>query len=203
MMRPNYGVITCIGREHLEFFGDLAGVAQEEGWLAELLPAEGKLFVNGDEPLAGALTERTRAGGSPGRIARPAMIGAHADCVSTRRVSSISGGWADAPILRASTAIKLLGRHQVVNALFAHRPRDGTGAEPRGQSPGDWTSASRRRCGWSCGKPGACACLDDTYNANADSVEAACKRWRSCPAKAGGWPCWATWLSWGPQRSGA
>src|ERR1019366_473867 len=26
MIRPNYGVITCIGREHLEFFGDLAGV---------------------------------------------------------------------------------------------------------------------------------------------------------------------------------
>ncbi len=31
MIQPNYGVITCIGREHLEFFGDLAGVAREEG----------------------------------------------------------------------------------------------------------------------------------------------------------------------------
>jgi len=30
MMRPDYGVITCIGREHLEFFGDLAGVVREE-----------------------------------------------------------------------------------------------------------------------------------------------------------------------------
>src|ERR1019366_3934997 len=41
MIRPNYGVITCVGREHLEFFGDLAGVAPEEGGLAELLPADG------------------------------------------------------------------------------------------------------------------------------------------------------------------
>src|SRR6267154_1233306 len=45
MIRPNYGVITSIGREHLEFFGDLAGVAQEEGWLAELLPPDGKLLL--------------------------------------------------------------------------------------------------------------------------------------------------------------
>jgi len=39
-----FGIITNIGREHLEFFGDVAGVAQEEGWLAELLPADGKLL---------------------------------------------------------------------------------------------------------------------------------------------------------------
>jgi len=45
MIQPQYGVLTNIGREHLEFFGDLAGVAQEEGWLGELLPASGKLFL--------------------------------------------------------------------------------------------------------------------------------------------------------------
>src|SRR5687767_8909612 len=31
LIRPGLGVITSIGREHLEFFGDLAGVAKEEG----------------------------------------------------------------------------------------------------------------------------------------------------------------------------
>jgi UDP-N-acetylmuramoyl-tripeptide--D-alanyl-D-alanine ligase len=61
MIRPKYGVITCIGREHLEFFGDVAGVAREEGWLAELLPADGKLFVNGDDEGTGCVIERTRA----------------------------------------------------------------------------------------------------------------------------------------------
>src|SRR2546422_7936057 len=50
MVAPNYGVITSIGREHLEFFGDLTGVAQEQGWLAELLPETGTLFVTGDNP---------------------------------------------------------------------------------------------------------------------------------------------------------
>jgi len=41
MIEPGYGILTCIGREHLEFFGDVSGVAREEGWLAELLPAQG------------------------------------------------------------------------------------------------------------------------------------------------------------------
>ena len=61
MMRPNYGVITCIGREHLEYFGDVAGVAREEGWLAELLPADGKLFVNGDDEWAERIAARASA----------------------------------------------------------------------------------------------------------------------------------------------
>ena len=61
MIQPNYGIITCVGREHLEFFGDLAGVAREEGWLAELLPADGKLFVNGDDEWTSRAVERTRA----------------------------------------------------------------------------------------------------------------------------------------------
>src|SRR5205807_2554122 len=49
MIRPRYGIVTSIGREHLEFFGDLQGVIQEQGWLGELLPASGQLLVNGDD----------------------------------------------------------------------------------------------------------------------------------------------------------
>jgi UDP-N-acetylmuramoyl-tripeptide--D-alanyl-D-alanine ligase len=61
MIQPKYGVLTNIGREHLEFFGDLAGVAEEEGSLAELLPAEGRLFINGDSEWTELITRRTRA----------------------------------------------------------------------------------------------------------------------------------------------
>jgi UDP-N-acetylmuramoyl-tripeptide--D-alanyl-D-alanine ligase len=83
MIQPEYGVMTSIGREHLEFFGDVAGVAQEEGWLAELLPADGILFVNGDSPWAEAVAARTRA-----KVVRvgfgPKMTGAPARCGWTR-----------------------------------------------------------------------------------------------------------------------
>src|SRR5580658_3943405 len=61
MISPRFGVITNIGREHLEFFGDIAGVAQEEGWLAELLPTDGKLFLCGDNEWAEKIANRTTA----------------------------------------------------------------------------------------------------------------------------------------------
>jgi len=59
MMAPSCGVVTNIGREHLEFFGDLAGVAREEGTLAESLPPP-ELFLSmattiGPKPWRGAL----------------------------------------------------------------------------------------------------------------------------------------------------
>src|SRR6266511_104486 len=50
MIQPRYGVLTSLGREHLEFLGGLDGVAEEEGWLAELMPRDGRLFVNGESP---------------------------------------------------------------------------------------------------------------------------------------------------------
>ena len=44
MIAPSHGVVTNIGREHLEFFGDLAGVAREEGAMAEGLSAVRNAF---------------------------------------------------------------------------------------------------------------------------------------------------------------
>src|SRR5689334_5810826 len=61
MAAPRCGVVTSLGREHLEFFGDIEGVVEEEGWLAELLPANGRLFVNGDSPQIEKVVSRSRA----------------------------------------------------------------------------------------------------------------------------------------------
>ena len=67
-----------LGREHLEFFGSIEGVAREEGWLAELLPSPGKLFINGDNDLTPIVAERAvyfdngRAGFDASAVAAPA-----------------------------------------------------------------------------------------------------------------------------------
>ncbi|MGA9116140.1 MAG: Mur ligase family protein, partial [Bacteroidota bacterium] len=56
---PTHGLITTIGKEHLEFLGDLAGVAAEEGalfaWLRGL--THGTAFVHADEK---AIASRSR-----------------------------------------------------------------------------------------------------------------------------------------------
>jgi len=170
MIRPDYGVITNIGREHLEFFGDLDGVAQEEGGLAELLPADGRLFVNGDnewtEKIAGrARADIVRVGVGDGNDWRAKGIRLDKNGVTFQ---------VDAPKIEWSGEyrINLLGRHQVSNALLAvavseelglgrSAVRDGlTGCQP----------AKMRLQFW---EVGGVRVLDDTYNANADSALAA------------------------------
>ena len=48
--QPTHGVITNIGKGHLEFFGDLEGVARAKGELLEYLILSGVAFLNGDDP---------------------------------------------------------------------------------------------------------------------------------------------------------
>lgn len=52
MVEPNYGIITNIGKEHLEGFGDIEGVTREESELYHYLKKQdGFAFVNADDPI--------------------------------------------------------------------------------------------------------------------------------------------------------
>jgi len=57
ILRPDVAVITSIGAEHLEFFGDLAGVEREEYALLEFLAPDGLAYTprDGLEPYGGEL----------------------------------------------------------------------------------------------------------------------------------------------------
>lgn len=170
MIQPKFGVITSIGREHLEFFGDVKGVAEEEGWLAELLPSDGKLFVNGDSEWTETISRRTRA-----EVVRVGL--SEKNDWRAREIRLTRNGarfQVDAPgkVLSGEYRINLLGRHQVVNALFAVA----IGAELN-------LSAAEIQRGLAECKPSkmrmhlwevnGISVLDDAYNANADSMIAA------------------------------
>lgn len=180
LIQPRYGVITNIGREHLEFFGDLAGVAAEEGVLAEVLPANGKLFLNGDNEWTDDVAGRSRA--SAVRVG----LGPGNDWLA-RDVRLTKQGMAfqvEAPQseLSGEYRISLLGRHQVVNSLFALA----VGAElglsrvelERGLA--DCQPAKMRLQVWDWS---GVRVLDDAYNANADSMIAALEVLQELPCK--------------------
>jgi UDP-N-acetylmuramoyl-tripeptide--D-alanyl-D-alanine ligase len=163
-------VITKIGREHLEFFGDLAGVTQEEGWLAELLPAEGTLFLDGDSPWAAALAARTKA-----RVVRLGF-GEKNDW-RAGRVRLDKGGvtfQVTAPKAEYSGEyrVNLLGRHQVLNALFAigSGEEHGLGRAEIQRGLAECQPVKMRMQYW---EAGGVRVLEDCYNANADSMRAA------------------------------
>ncbi len=170
LAQPKFGVITNLAREHLEFFGVLDGVVEEEGWLAELLPADGKLFLNGDSEWAGQVARRARAA-----VVRAGL--AEGNDWRASRLRPDTKGVAfhvDAPRAEFSGEyrVNLLGRHQVVNALFSlvvgvelglGRPelRDGLAhCRPLKMRMQLWQFNGVR-------------VLDDAYNANADSMRAA------------------------------
>jgi UDP-N-acetylmuramoyl-tripeptide--D-alanyl-D-alanine ligase len=180
MIRPNYGIITCIGREHLEFFGDVAGVAREEGWLAELLPADGKLFVNGDDEWTGRLADRARAevvrvGFAAGNDWR--ARGVRLDKQGAR--FQVEGPNTD---FAGEYRIHLLGRHQVVNALFAIVIGMELGLSRAEVARGlaECRPAKMRLELW---EQSGVRVLDDAYNANADSVVAALQTLLELPCK--------------------
>jgi UDP-N-acetylmuramoyl-tripeptide--D-alanyl-D-alanine ligase len=170
MIQPRYGVMTNIGREHLEFFGDVAGVAQEEGWLAELLPADGKLFVNGDNEWTELIARRTRAtvvrvglGERNNWRARGIRLDKNG---ATFRVEAPNTGF------NGEYRVNLLGRHQVVNALFAVAVSEELGLDRPAMRDGlaECQPAKMRMQFW---EAGGVRVLDDAYNANADSMIAA------------------------------
>jgi len=170
MIAPKYGLLTNIGREHLEFFGDVAGVAQEEGWLAELLPAEGKLFLNGDSPYAEIIAARTKA-----KVVRVGFGGQNdwqAGKVRLDKSGVTFQVTAPKPAFSGEYRINLLGRHQVVNALLAigSGEEHGLGRAEIQRGLAECPPPKMRLQYW---EAGGVRVLDDSYNANADSVRAA------------------------------
>ena len=170
MVQPKLGVITNIGREHLEFFGDLAGVAQEEGALAELLPVAGKLFLNGDDEWSTQIAKRATA-----KVARVGLN--EGNCWRATGVRFDKRGMSfkvivAKPELSGDYWINLLGRHQVVNALFAIAigAELGLAREDIQRGLAECQPAKSRLQLW---EAGGVTVLDDCYNANADSMLAA------------------------------
>ncbi len=180
MSAPNCGVITSIGREHLEFFGDLAGVAQEEGWLAELLPAGGRLFLNGDEPWTAPLAERTRA--TVVRVGLAQSNDWRAGNVRSDKQGTTFRVEGPQPEFEGQYRMQLLGRHQVINALFAvalgAELKLGRAEIERGLA--ECPAPKMRLQLWELN---GVRILNDAYNANADSMLAALQALQDLPCK--------------------
>ena len=167
---PTHGILTGIGREHLEYFGDLAGVVREEGSLGELLPESGKLFLYGDGPWVKALAERSRAevitaGFGPTNDWRVEKVRLTEEG-TVFAITAPEAEWC------GEYRTPLLGKPQAGNAALAlaaacavgvtpAKAREGLAGAPEPAMRMQWQETDGVR--W----------LNDAYNANADSVLAA------------------------------
>jgi UDP-N-acetylmuramoyl-tripeptide--D-alanyl-D-alanine ligase len=120
MLQPTHGLITTIGREHLEFFGTVEGVAKEEGVLFEHLGStkEGFGFVNVNDPLVKQAAKPLKRKVNYGLLARGAgvrgrILGFNETCCA---ILQFQGRQMKNP-LRVELAIP--GEHNAQNALAA------------------------------------------------------------------------------------
>ena len=170
LIAPQIGVLTSFGREHLEFFGDLAGVVREEGSLAEALPAGGTLVLDGDSDCAGTVAARVRPGVQVLRVG----FAETNDWV----IRDLSQDW-DGLTFRAESVshrewsgiwrVPLPGRHSAKNALCALAVAAVLGVNPAAARPAllNFHPPKQRLAVL---RAGAVRVVDDTYNANADSM---------------------------------
>ncbi|MEG1547820.1 MAG: UDP-N-acetylmuramoyl-tripeptide--D-alanyl-D-alanine ligase [Clostridia bacterium] len=59
LVRPGYGIITSIGKQHLETFGSMEGIINAKYELIEALPDEGCCFFNADNEYCRQMYEKT------------------------------------------------------------------------------------------------------------------------------------------------
>ncbi|HLH54118.1 MAG TPA: UDP-N-acetylmuramoyl-tripeptide--D-alanyl-D-alanine ligase, partial [Verrucomicrobiae bacterium] len=180
MIQPVFGVVTSIGREHLEFFGDLSGVAREEAWIGELLPSDGKLFVHADDEWVGYIKTRTRASVLTVGLDEGNDWRARGLRPDRHGLSFVADG--PAREFAGEYRVNLLGRHQAINALIAIAlgAELGLSREQIQQGLADCKPPRMRLQLWEIN---GVRVLDDAYNANADSMVAALRTLQDLPCK--------------------
>jgi len=161
--RPTVGVVTNIGRAHLEGLGSVEGVAREKSDLLASLPADGLAVVNLDGPFGDLLMNSTSA-----RVVTTSVEG-DGDLNATD-VWFQAGGTTFRLDGHEITS-PLLGTHNVHNLLCALAACRGLGLALEDVLP----SIARLSAGGQRMERvdlGDLVLYDDTWNANPDSVTA-------------------------------
>jgi len=167
--RPDIAVVTNAGPAHLEGFGDVAGVARAKGEVFERLGAQGVAIINADDRYAPLWRELAAH-------CRIVDFGLESDAaVHARWQGDVSGSrvllstpWGDSEF-----HLPLPGRHNVMNAMAASAAALAAGAGVDDVSRG-LASLSPVAGRFTIHRlPQGITVIDDTYNANPGSLQAA------------------------------
>ena len=176
--RPNVGIITNVGTAHIEHLGSREAIALEKGTLARALDENGTLLVPSDCDFLDDFRDSTSAkvivvgdGSIRAENVTPCENGSSFDLV-------IDG------LGSIATSISVAGKHMISNALLAA----GTGAVlgldleeiSSGLQDAELTSGRLRQY-----QSGGVTVIDDTYNANPESIIAGLETLANLPGKGG------------------
>lgn len=176
---PTVGVVLNVGTAHLGEFGSRENIALAKGELIEALPAAadgGVAVLNADDPFVASMAPRTQAKVVFYSASRPHAADAqyYATDIELDDVARPSFTFHAPAVPPMEIKLQVFGKHQVSNAMAAAAAAIESGVEPavvaRALSGHQTSSAHRmdvrtRRDGLTV--------IDDSYNANPDSMHAA------------------------------
>jgi UDP-N-acetylmuramoyl-tripeptide--D-alanyl-D-alanine ligase len=166
---PRIGVVLNVGSAHLGEFGSTAAITAAKGELVEALPEDGVAVLNADDTAVAGMARRTAA-----RVVTFGRGDAGVRAEDVRLEAGRARFTLVAPDGRAPVALRLVGAHQVDNALAAAAVALEVGGTPEGVA--DALSAAAPVSHWRMevtDRPDGVTVINDAYNANPESVRAA------------------------------
>jgi len=162
---PDVGIITNIGIAHIEFMGSQEAIAEEKGALAEA--ATGTLILNADDAFSEGIAKRTRA--------KVLLAGIEKGAVRATDISQHSTG-SEFTILegahRCRAQLPVPGIHMVQNAMLAVAAGRVFGLSIEECAVG-LASTPLTKARLQILEIDGIQFIDDSYNANPDSMKAA------------------------------
>ncbi len=163
---PQFGIVTKIGKAHLDSFGSQQNIVQSKGELVEALPPTGVAILNGDDLLVRSLSNRAKCS--------TLFVGEGAN--NDVQATNVDVQWNHLGfrVGHFRYHLNVVGRHHLTSALCAVAV---------GREMGMSAEAIQR--GFNKFQPVAGRCqlqqigdfevVNDTYNANPTSMQAACE----------------------------
>ena len=164
---PDAAIITNIGVAHIEFMGTREAIAKEKGSLAEAVGPEGAVILNADDPFSKDIAGRTRA--------RVIFAGTKDGTIRAIDIQQSADG-SEFTILEGAHQCRgklpVPGMHMVQNALLAIAAGRAFGLSLEEAAAG-LASAPLTKARLQIKEINGVQFLDDSYNANPDSMKAA------------------------------
>ena len=164
---PDAALITNIGIAHIEFMGSREAIAAEKGALAEAIGPQGSIILNADDPFSKNIATRTHA--------KVIFAGTTAGTIRAGEITQSAHG-SDFTILegahRCRAQLPVPGLHMVQNAMLAVAAGRLFGLSLEEAAAG-LVAAPLAKARLQIRQIGGVQFIDDSYNANPDSMKAA------------------------------
>ncbi|PYL87790.1 MAG: UDP-N-acetylmuramoyl-tripeptide--D-alanyl-D-alanine ligase [Verrucomicrobia bacterium] len=164
---PDAALITNIGIAHIEFMGSREAIAAEKGALAEAIGPQGSIILNADDPFSKNIAARTHA--------KVIFAGTTAGTIRAGEITQSAHG-SDFTILegahRCRAQLPVPGLHMVQNAMLAVAAGRLFGLSLEEAAAG-LVAAPLAKARLQIRQINGVQFIDDSYNANPDSMKAA------------------------------